>query len=191
MARPSVKEKRTEEILDAFERCVARYGVEGSTLEKIAEQAGLRRSLLRHYIGNREELIEALLERFISRSNTVMAQMTTLLKDASAAKFIEYLFYEEDGDTSALVSQPLIVAAAEHENIRIQMTEWGAQFTAQLSNIISGIYPTISEADLSEIATGIEGIYFNYASFAVLGKSEKMKKASIGAALRLLKTIEN
>ncbi len=191
MARPSVKEKRTEEILDAFERCVARYGVEGSTLEKIAEQAGLRRSLLRHYIGNREELIEALLERFISRSNTVMAQMTTLLEDASAAKFIEYLFYEEDGDTSALVSQALIVAAAEHENIRIQMTEWGAQFTAQLSNIISGIYPTISEADLNEIATGIEGIYFNYASFAVLGKSEKMKKASIGAALRLLKTIEN
>ena len=38
MPRPSVKAERTEEILDAFERCVARYGVEGSTLERIAEQ---------------------------------------------------------------------------------------------------------------------------------------------------------
>ena len=30
-------EKRKAEILDAFGRCVARFGLEGSTLEKIAE----------------------------------------------------------------------------------------------------------------------------------------------------------
>ena len=34
MPRPSLKAQRSEEILDAYERCVARYGVEGATLEK-------------------------------------------------------------------------------------------------------------------------------------------------------------
>ena len=37
MGRPSLTEVRTVEILDAFERCVARYGLEGSSLERIAE----------------------------------------------------------------------------------------------------------------------------------------------------------
>ena len=41
MARPIVKDQRRAEILDAFEACVARYGVEGATLAKTAEQAGL------------------------------------------------------------------------------------------------------------------------------------------------------
>ena len=60
MGRPSVKEQRTEEILDAFARCVARYGLEGSTLEHIAAEAGVKRTILRHYVGNRDELVEAL-----------------------------------------------------------------------------------------------------------------------------------
>ena len=55
MARPSVKEERREQILTAYEQCVARYGVEGATLDKVAEEAGLARPLIRHNIGNREE----------------------------------------------------------------------------------------------------------------------------------------
>ena len=72
MPRPSVKTERTAEILDAFERSVARFGVEGSTLERIAEEAGLRRSLLRHYVGNRDDLLDALVERFLERSSREM-----------------------------------------------------------------------------------------------------------------------
>ena len=43
MARPSVKDERTEAILAAFERCVARHGVEGATLQRTADEAGLAR----------------------------------------------------------------------------------------------------------------------------------------------------
>ena len=53
MGRPDLTEVRTAEILDAFERCVARFGLEGSSLERDAEEAGMKRSILRHYIGNR------------------------------------------------------------------------------------------------------------------------------------------
>ena len=60
MGRPNLTEVRTAEILDAFERCVARYGLEGSSLERVAEEAGVKRSILRHYIGNRDEMITGL-----------------------------------------------------------------------------------------------------------------------------------
>ena len=41
MGRPNLTEVRTSEILDAFERCVARFGLEGSSLERVAEEAGI------------------------------------------------------------------------------------------------------------------------------------------------------
>ena len=69
MGRPSKKAERTEEIFQAFQRCVIRFGLEGSTLERIAEEAGLQRSLVRHYVGNRSELVEQLAERTIEQSN--------------------------------------------------------------------------------------------------------------------------
>ena len=46
--------RRRQEYLDAFEKCVARYGIEGATLAKIAEIAGLARPLVRHNVGNRD-----------------------------------------------------------------------------------------------------------------------------------------
>ena len=190
MARPSVKEKRTEEILNAFEKCVARFGVEGSTLEKIAEEASLRRSLLRHYIGNRDELIDALIARYIERSDADMALLSTSLKGATPEKFIEYFFYEE-GDLTAQVSQALMVAAAEHENIRARLSEWSKKFHDQLVEVLASMYPNASRDDLHIIGAGIEGIYLNAVSFNVLNDMEPMKTASKTAALRLLSTLDN
>ena len=67
MGRPDLTAIRTAEILDAFERCVARFGLEGSSLERVAEEAGMKRSILRHYVGNREDLVQALAERVVSK----------------------------------------------------------------------------------------------------------------------------
>lgn len=67
MGRRSLKAQRREEILDAFEACVARYGMEGTTLERVAEFAGLGRPAIRHNVGNREALIDAALERIVER----------------------------------------------------------------------------------------------------------------------------
>ncbi|MCK0069232.1 TetR/AcrR family transcriptional regulator [Kordiimonas laminariae] len=189
MARPSVKEKRTEEILNAFEKCVARFGVEGSTLEKIAEEAGLRRSLLRHYIGNRDELIDALIARYIERSDADMQLLANSLKNASPQKIIDYLFYEE-GDLTAQVSQALMVAAPEHENIRKQLTRWTNDFHDQLTNILKAIYPDATKDNLHIVSAGIEGIYLNAVSFNVLDDMENMKAASKAAALKLLQTLD-
>ena len=82
MPRPSLKLQRSEEILDAFERCVARYGIEGTTLEKTAEEAGLQRSLLRHNVGNRDDLLNSLVNRFISESrDSLLFHIKQLLKN--------------------------------------------------------------------------------------------------------------
>jgi AcrR family transcriptional regulator len=46
--------------LEAYAATLVRYGVEGTTLDRVAKQAGVTRGLVRHYLGNREEVIRAL-----------------------------------------------------------------------------------------------------------------------------------
>jgi AcrR family transcriptional regulator len=60
MARPSLAEQRRPQLLDAYASCLVRYGVEGTTLDRVAEEAGVTRGLVRHYLGNRDEIERAL-----------------------------------------------------------------------------------------------------------------------------------
>ncbi|MDF2581004.1 MAG: TetR/AcrR family transcriptional regulator, partial [Microbacterium sp.] len=43
MARPSVAEERTRQIVDATIRTIAAHGITGASLERIAEEAGMSR----------------------------------------------------------------------------------------------------------------------------------------------------
>jgi len=67
VGRPSKAPKRIDEVLDAFTRCVARYGLEGVTLQRVADEAGMARGHIRHYVGNRDELRELFAQRIVGR----------------------------------------------------------------------------------------------------------------------------
>lgn len=68
MGRKSMEKIRTQQLLDAFIACIPENGVDGTSLEKIAEKAGVTRSVIRHYIGNRDELIAELIDHIIKNS---------------------------------------------------------------------------------------------------------------------------
>ncbi|NKB64644.1 MAG: TetR family transcriptional regulator [Gammaproteobacteria bacterium] len=187
MGRPSIKAERTQEILDAYERCVSRFGVEGSTLEKIAEEAGLRRSLLRHYIGNKDDLLEALVTRFITKSRQSTEElMSCLTAGMDAASLVETLFDESSRDQSlALVAGALIVAGTEYPDVAASLITWIDEFNDGFAKRLRKIWPQCKLRDCQIVATGIIGIYFNVESFSSLGSTEKLNKRSKDAALRL------
>ncbi|NKB61463.1 MAG: TetR family transcriptional regulator [Gammaproteobacteria bacterium] len=187
MGRPSIKAERTQEILDAYERCVSRFGVEGSTLEKIAEEAGLRRSSLRHYIGNKDDLLEALVTRFITKSRQSTEElMSCLTAGMDAASLVETLFDESSRDQSlALVAGALIVAGTEYPDVAASLITWIDEFNDGFAKRLRKIWPQCKLRDCQIVATGIIGIYFNVESFSSLGSTEKLNKRSKDAALRL------
>ena len=188
MPRPSVKAERTEEILDAFERCVARYGVEGATLERIAEEAGLRRSLLRHYIGNRDVLIDALTTRFLARSDAQVAAFFDGLPQTNrAAALLDVLFDAHYSDNHlALVAAALIAAAPNQHQLSDQLRQWTHDFVARIADELQQSFPSADAAACFDVAAGVSGIYFNVESLAPLGQIESLRHASKGAAERLV-----
>ena len=126
MGRPDLTAVRTAEILDAFERCVARFGLEGSSLERVAGEAGMKRSILRHYVGNREALVQTLAERVVSKYR----QRFDEFRDGTAAEklpgqLIEFFFPKQplESTETILVVEALIAAGDEYPVVQRLMLD--------------------------------------------------------------------
>ena len=191
MPRPSAKKERTEEILYAFERCVVKYGVEGATLERLAEESGLRRSLIRHYMGNRDDLIKALLQRFLEKSDRQTALLLSFLPEKeTASTMIEYLFDDSCSDSShALVANVLFSAAANISYLAQPLKASVDSLIDAIADLLCQTHPHSNGDDCYAVATGIVGIYFNIESVAHLGDVSRWRAASKRSALILLKSL--
>lgn len=192
MGRPSVKDERRKQILRAYETCVARFGVEGASLEKIAEEAGLARPLIRHNVGNRDDLLAALVERFLSRSERSVQRMIDSLPSSRATEtLIDWLFDPNYSDAQfVLVAEALIAASQEDPALATLMQRWTRDFITSVRSVLESDAPNSSPDVLSAVAAGVAGIYFNTDSLTPLGDMTDVREASKRAALMLVSTLE-
>ena len=191
--RPNMKEQRRVEILEAFENCVARYGVEGATLERTAGEAGLARALIRHNVGNRDDLLAALIERFFDRSAHDMGQMIAALPVQNRSRtLVDWLFDPTFSDPKqVLITEALIAAAANDKALANRLKSWTNDFVGSIESVLQQGFPNASTESIAAVGAGITGIYFNIDSFALLGPMKKLRAASKAAALRLVDSLEN
>lgn len=192
MARPNIQNERREQILDAFETCVARYGVEGATLARTAEMAGLARPLVRHNIGNRDALLSALVERFIQKSRSSMAVMVSALPAKNRSRTaIDWLFDPAYSDAQLVrISNSLISASAENPPLAEKMQEWLKDFITRFDGVLADDFPDANPASVAAASAGITGIYFNIEALYPLGNTDALVAASKRAAIMLLESLE-
>ncbi len=194
MARPSVKEERTEEILQAYERCIALYGVEGATLQKIAEEAGIARPLLRHHVGNSSDLLTMAVKRFVQRSEQAMQEAYEALpNDCTGRNFVYLLFHSSSSKVQhndVMIAAAFIYASQTDAEIRKHMQGWLKNFTKNFTQQLQNFYPTADTEKVKNVSAGIIGIYFNVDSLTPLGKNTSFRKQSYQAALYLLETLK-
>jgi len=193
MPRPNMKEQRKAEIMKAFENCVARYGVEGATLERIAEEAGLARALIRHNVGNRDDLLAALIKRFFDQSVERMQQMISGLPSQNPSRtLVDWLFDPAYSDPKqVLITEALIASAADDETLAKRLRGWTDDFVGSIESLLKTEFPKAPKEAIAAVGAGITGIYFNIDSFALLGPMKKLRVASRAAALRLIDSLEN
>lgn len=193
MPRRDLTAERTEQILDAFERCIVKHGLEGSSLEKIGEEAGMKRTILRHYIGNREDLIQALCRRVVARYRSHMASLEQLPASKNPVKtLLDNLFAEYTAESAAdiLVAESLIAAADRHPGVGGQMRDYMADFTATVSRLLERIHPKSAESARWTAAYGITSLLFNDASLIALSLPAKYRKAARACARNLIDGLE-
>ncbi|MEM9471918.1 MAG: TetR/AcrR family transcriptional regulator [Pseudomonadota bacterium] len=192
MARPNIQQERRNQILDAFESCVARYGVEGATLARTAKMAGLARPLVRHNVGNRDKLLEALVDRFLEKSRSSMAAMVCALPAENRSRIaIDWLFDPTYSDPQlARVSYSLIAASTENPFLAAKMQVWLSDFISSFDEVLAEDFPDTDPAKIAAASAGITGIYFNVEALYPLRGTDALVAASKHAAILLLESLE-
>ncbi len=192
MPRPSLKEERREQILDAYERCLIRFGVEGSTLEAVAKEAGLARALIRHNVGNRDELQQAAVVRFLERSDASLQELLDALPaQRPLERMIEWLFDPHSSDPHiALVSGALVAAGANDSALAKVMRDWNTDFFDKVAEVAGRSYPDAEVETLRAVAAGISSAFFVAESVTPIGPMSAFCADCKAAALRLARSLE-
>ncbi len=74
VGRPSLVDERRGQVLDAFVALVAAHGLESVTLDDVARASGVSRAAVRHFVGNRDELVRQSIVLLAGRYETAMTE---------------------------------------------------------------------------------------------------------------------
>lgn len=172
MGRRSLKEERAEQILEAFERCVADHGLAGATLERVAEYAGLGRPAIRHNVGNREALIEAALERIATRHKHSYAAIADQLPSSGRVEaMLGYLFvgpFSGPADQEDAVLDELFAVRHREPRVAELLDEVYADLQATLARELRREYPGASRARCRTVAYQLMALAFGHSTFSTL-----------------------
>lgn len=184
MARPSLKAEKTEIILTAYEHCVARYGVEGATLQRVADVADMARPLLRHYVGNQGDLLRQCSARMLARSVEQFQQIQYI---KSVNDFIDMLFVvgENDKDDIA-VAWALILASPDYDFLHDDMQAWFDAFHAAMADTLKSLYPHADKPQLDAVTTGLMAICSNYHTMRDLADKGFLQQSQQASELLLV-----
>ena len=192
MPRPSLKETRTEELLDAFMRCVARYGIDGSTLERISEEAGVGRPLLRHYLGNREEMVSALLNHVLEKFAGMTADLISNLPNENRiSALLDNLFSGANHEAdNAAVYQALVAASDRHEAMPQKLMQFVTGFEKAITKELVCEFPHADIKQCGVVAAGITAVYFNHDAALPLAPAPSWRNRQKSVAKLLLETLQ-
>ncbi|MEM7146135.1 MAG: TetR/AcrR family transcriptional regulator [Verrucomicrobiota bacterium] len=187
MARPDLTEVRTPQILDAFARCVARYGLEGASLEQIAEEAGMKRSILRHYVGNREDLVVALAGRVVERYREDLEELMSALPGAGAKRveaLLDYLFTTERWEPSVenVVADTLLSAVDRYPEVGEIMKGFMEELFEVYEGLLRDGYPKAERAKVKAVAYGVVSLSFTHEWMMPMGMPAGYGRSAKGAA---------
>jgi AcrR family transcriptional regulator len=188
MGRPSLAATRREQILDAVTQCVADYGLEGTTLERVAEASGFSRGHIRHYVGNREEMLAKCEERLTSHYIRRMREICdAALPGHRGAALVQFLFGEEwapAADNAAI--NALMWAAARDEGVRGHLRTGYLTIERIMARALRADYPHAPAAECASTAYALLCLAFAHSTLLELSFPSTRRRAVLAVTARLL-----
>lgn len=189
MARPDLSAERSEQILDAFSRCVARSGLDAASLEEVAGEAGVRRSIIRHYIGNRDDLVAAFLDRLEARLQLQNDEMRAwFIANPGVGSLPDYLFPEAPDDELPIL-ESVYSAARRNPDIAARLENWLQGFVDALGDVLRASFPDADPDDVTTVAHGLAAIYNDHQSMLTLRGPPRYRAMALAAAQRLIASL--
>lgn len=192
MPRPSMAAQRIEEILDALETCILTYGIQATSLENIAETAGVKRTILRHYIGNRDDIICALSKRWREKYSQQWQQMFDWLPSKNKADaLIDALFTvgSHERINATIIGEAIFSEAKRLAPIKQDQEDTMVEFHQYVSRALKSDFPEVCDDKLSLVCSGIYANYLLAESLLPLKIAEQVHQLKLSSKL-LCTTLE-
>lgn len=192
MGRPSLQKEREAQVLEAFMSVVARFGVEGATLERVADASGLKRPLIRHYLGNRDAMVHALAGYVVERQIAAIDELRAATTQASGLKgFVDTLFSDHGISDRNLNNayQALVAAVEPYPDLRAPLLSVMVRFYDLAAEVVRRNAPQASTADIQAVAHGLVDLYLAIDALAPLSPPDDWARSSYDGALRLVRTL--
>ncbi|NMP33128.1 TetR/AcrR family transcriptional regulator [Thalassotalea sp. M1531] len=193
MARPSLAPQRIEEILDALEVCILKHGIQATSLESIAETAGMKRTILRHYIGNRDDIICALSKRWRDKYSDQWQQIVAWLPATNRSEaMIDALFTVGSADrvNATIIGEAIFSEAKRLSPIKEDQQHIMLEFHQHVSDALKVDYPDASDDKVSLVSHGIYASYLMAESLLPLKFIEQVHQLKLSTKL-LCSTLSN
>jgi AcrR family transcriptional regulator len=149
MGRPSLVEIRRAELLDAVVGCIATHGVSGTTVAAVAQLAGTQPSKVHHYLGSREEMIAASIDRALHNVEELVVDALHSTSDENRLdEQLEILFSPSflDPRINQLIDH-LVAASYLDTSIREGVSEMYKRFLQILLESFELAYPDVDESE--------------------------------------------
>jgi AcrR family transcriptional regulator len=194
MARPSLKLERQRIILQAFTECIAIKGLNATTLDDIASRSQMRRSLLRHNVGNREELINQVAEYVSTEFETIWREQRKQYANDKSDKWLLKTLFNSDPDEQYQALIPaffsLLASAHRYPEVTQRLKRCFNVYVDDITQELIRRHPNSTENDCQQVSLGIVGVFFNWDSFLNLNLGDEIAKLNYQLINRLLKTLK-
>lgn len=188
MGRPSLAAERRGQILDAVTRCVGEYGIEGTTLERVAEVSGFSRGHIRHYVGNREEMLDQFRRRLTDGYVGRMREISDGAKPGQrGAALVRFLFGKEFGPAADNVAiNALMWTAARDEAVRGYLRSTYLALERTVARALRADYPHAPAAECASTAYTLICLAFAHSTLQELSFPAARQRAVTAVTARLL-----
>ncbi|MEM9954925.1 MAG: TetR family transcriptional regulator [Chloroflexota bacterium] len=194
MPRKSMAKQRREELLDAFERCIIKYGLEGTSLEQVADEAQMTRSIIRHYIGNRDDLVSALIDRLIRQ---YAEQLTENYADIPPEQMVSYavdnMFSQKDALSvrEKIIIDVLMTAKERYPDAKKKLIQMYDAVIQSFASDLERQYPNATQAQCWQIAYAVVCISEMNETFMWLGMNPRYHADARQVAENLLASLNS
>jgi AcrR family transcriptional regulator len=191
VGRPSLAAQRTAEILDAYARCVRKHGLEGATLERVAEESGYSRGHIRHYLGNRDEMRSALITRTMSDYVALTRGINESLEQGQRAYgLVDLLFGPAFAPSSDDVIIDALWAASYDDLVKRQLRDTYLQLEKAIHSALRGDFPGAAAAVYRDAAYQLLALAFGHWSMSELEFPASRERGARRLAESVIKKVE-
>lgn len=189
MGRPSVATERRRQIIEAVLRTLAANGISGATMDRIAAEAGMARGHVRHFVGNRDDLLVATAQEIFSDDAGGVSFLPRNLDTLDDT--LDYLFGGEfvapESENAAVVS--LLEASHLVPKIAEVMAEAYTAGHVAITAMVSEKYPDLDADTCDRAAYGILTVALGNIFLADLEATPARSQAARAVVDQLLASI--